>query len=239
MRVFTVLLVAVFLAYADSKNQVFSDLTTPLPLARGETLVLGIVGGWERWDAEQRIVRRIALRIRDKHLKGVHVETVENHKLDLARQLIRKAFDFNKDGKLDRSEAADVHLVLFGQSLGGSSVVRLARELEGEQVPVLFTLQIDSVGKNDSRIPPNVRAAANLYQSSLPVRGQSRIVAEDPARTRIIVNRQYHYRGKDIETPGEPWVRRFFLRGHVTMEYDPEVWDEAERLLLSAISELR
>ncbi len=33
-------------AWADSKYQMFSDFTTPLPLHAGGTLVLGIVGGW-------------------------------------------------------------------------------------------------------------------------------------------------------------------------------------------------
>ena len=86
-------------AFADSRNQVFSDFTTPLPLRPGEILVLGIVGGWERWDAPQRAVRRTALELRDMRLPGVCVETVENHKLELARELVTKAFDFDKSAR--------------------------------------------------------------------------------------------------------------------------------------------
>src|SRR3954468_4371627 len=69
---------------ADSRNQAFSDFTTPLPLKPQQTLVLGIVGGWERWDNPDRITTRIARMIRDLEVPGVFVETVENHKIDLA-----------------------------------------------------------------------------------------------------------------------------------------------------------
>src|SRR4051794_19162407 len=106
-------------AFADSINQVFSDFTMPLPVKPGETLVLGIVGGWERWDAPQRSVRRTALEIRDMRIPGVWVETLENHKLYLARELVQKAFDFNKSGELDSSEKAAARLLIYGQSLGG------------------------------------------------------------------------------------------------------------------------
>jgi len=78
--------------HASSTNQEFSDFTTPLPLKSGDTLILGIVGGWERWDAPQRGVRKTALELRAMNLPGVYVETVENHKLDLAEQLVDRAF---------------------------------------------------------------------------------------------------------------------------------------------------
>ena len=62
-RVKAVLCLALLLGLnlqADSRNQVFADFTTPLPLKPQQTLVLGIVGGWERWDNPERITTRIA-----------------------------------------------------------------------------------------------------------------------------------------------------------------------------------
>lgn len=215
------------LLVADSKNQVFGDFTTPLPLAGGSTLVVGVVGGWERWDAEQRIIRRIALRLRERKLPGVWVETVENHKLGLGEELIRKAFP----------NPADARLVVYGQSLGGPAAVQLARRLHEGGYGVRRLVVIDCVGDGGEVIPPNVGSALNLYQrdSWWPVVGAKRIRAEDPARTEILGNEQFRYRGKRIEMPGEPWIRRTFMRGHLKMEYDPAVWQLVEERLAEAI----
>ncbi len=90
--VLTGVLISAIPARASSKNQEFSDFTTPLPLTPGDTLILGIVGGWERWDAPQRGVRKTALELRDLRMPRVYVETVENHKLELARQLVDRAW---------------------------------------------------------------------------------------------------------------------------------------------------
>lgn len=227
MRAPVLALLPALIAFADSKNQVFSDFTTPLPAPPGSTLVVGVVGGWERWDAEQRIIRRIALRLRDRKLPGVWVETVENHKLHLAEQLVCRAFP----------DPAAARLVIFGQSLGGSASIRLARRLGGLGYSVTRLVVIDSVGGGDRWIPPNVASALNLFQrdSWWPVRGEKRIRAEDPARTRILENREFRYNGRRIDMPGEPWIRRTFMRGHLKMEYDPEVWSLVEQRLLEAL----
>ncbi len=220
--------------WPDSRNQVFSDFTTPLPIAERDTLVLGIVGGWERWDKEELVIRAVCLRLRARRLPGVHVETVENHKLFLAHQLITR--DRNHDGQINPSEAASANILLYGQSLGGQAVIHLARWLRDRRVPVRLTVQIDSWGFDDSRIPPNVQAAANLYQRDLPVRGQSKIHPEDPTRTRILGNWRYRYnRANPVPLPGESWLRRFWLRGHLKMGYDQNVWRQVEELLLAAL----
>lgn len=214
---------------ADSRNQVFSDFTTPLPLPAGSTLVIGVVGGWERWDAPQRIVRRVALRLRDRRAPGVWIETVENHKIELAEQLIRRAFP----------DPPRARILLFGHSLGGSVAVRFARRLHELGYPVHRLVVIDAIGKDSRRIPPNVASALNLYQrDSWPVAGQSRIEAEDPRRTVILGNRRFSYWGKHIDMETEPWVRRVFTRGHLKMEYDPEVWRAVEDALLEEFARI-
>jgi pimeloyl-ACP methyl ester carboxylesterase len=219
------LLVLAALASGDSRNQVFSDFVTPLPLPEGDTLVLGIVGGWERWDNPVRVIRRIALNVRDRNLPGVHVETVENHKLYLAGELLRKAFPHPRQARL----------ILFGQSLGGRAALRLCRTLNEQTMPVRRVIVIDAYGNDPYTVPPNVTEAANLFQRDyFPVRGAPSITAEDSARTRIIENTQYFYRGKDIPMPDEFWKNRAFMGAHLKMEYDPQVWAHVERLIVEA-----
>lgn len=228
-------------AAASSKYQEFSDFTTPLPLGKGDVLVLGIVGGWERWDRE-RIVRSIALDVRAKHYEGVYAETVENHRMELARELLLKAFDTNGDGELDAEEKAGARLILYGQSLGGSAAVRYARELGEQGIPVMLLVAIDSYGRGANRVPPNVAAALNLYQRDhLFLKGERHFTAEDPARTRILGNFRFRYRGKNVndlgieDYAGEPWIRRAAIGSHLKMEYDKRVRKIVRDAVMNAI----
>jgi len=235
-RVLVVLCLAVLPGWnlqADSRNQVFSDFTTPLPLKPQQTLVLGIVGGWERWDNPERITTRIARTIHDLQLPGVFVETVENHKIDLADELIHRAFP----------DPLNARLVVYGQSLGGAAAIRLCERLKTRGLVVRLLILIDAVGKPRYTIPSNVLAAANLYQRSSywPIVGANQIRAADPARTRILCNSEYHYSyrwwsGKKIEQPAdETWLRWNWMGGHLRMEYDPEVWGRVRDLMVAEL----
>jgi hypothetical protein len=164
----------------------------------------------------------------------VHVETFGNHKSSVAIDFIRRALDYNRDGILNPVECSSLRIILYGQSLGGRAVVKLARELESMGVPVELTVQVDSVGLNDSVIPPNVHFAANLYQEELlSIRGESQISAADPSRTKIIANIRWH----PIQATGAPesWLRRRFGGAHALMEADPQVWSRVESWILNAI----
>jgi hypothetical protein len=223
-------------AFADSKNQAFADFTTPLPIKRGEILVLGIVGGWERWDAPQRGIRRTALELRARQLPGVWVETVENHKLFLGEELVRRAFDFDKSGRLDAAETEAAQIIVYGQSLGGRATLRFCRWLREQGIRVRLAVVIDSWGRDPYTVPPNVAVAANLYQHDFgAVRGATKILAEDP-QTRILGNWRYSYSGREVSMPGEPWTHRWFMGSHLKMEYDPEPWGRVLNLLISACS---
>lgn len=230
---------------ADSKNQVFSDFTTPLPLQRGDVLVLGIVGGWERWDAE-RIVRRAALKVREQEWQGVYAETVENHKMELAWELLERALDWNGNGQLDEDERKGARLIVYGQSLGGSAAMRFARDLKERDIPVLLVVIVDSYGSGDRVVPSNVTAALNIYQRDhLVIRGERKFSAEDPSRTKILGNRRFYYRGKGSRELGseryrsEAWHRRVFLGSHLKIEYDEEVNELLQKTILSHIPEDR
>lgn len=230
--------VACVAAQADSRNQTFDDFATPLPVKPGETLVLGIVGGWERWDNPGRCIRRTAIAIKRRELKGVWVESVENHKLDLAERLIREAFDFNRDGKLGEEEAKQARLVLFGQSLGGRAVLRLARSLHTWGVPVRLVVVVDGYGKDSYTVPPNVRAAANWFQRNhLFINGAPELRAEDPSRTRILFNRRLSYKGREREfqIDEQSRMQTLFMGEHLVMEFDMPLWREVEEMVISAV----
>ncbi len=241
LRVVICLLALCLSSVASSKYQEFSDFTTPLPLKKGDVLVLGIVGGWERWDRE-RLVRSIALDVRAKHYDGVYAETVENHRMELAHELLLKALDTNRDGELDAGEKACARLILYGQSLGASAAVRYARELGREGIPVLLLVSIDSYGHGDNLVSPNVAAALNIYQRDhLFIKGEGNFAAEDPTRTKILGNYRLRYRGKGVDDLGvpdyadEPWIRRAVIGSHLKIEYDKRVRNMVREAVLNAI----
>lgn len=237
LQIISVILAAGALALADSKSQAFDDFVTPLPVQPGETLVLGIVGGWERWDNPGRCIRRTAIELKRQYRPGVHIETVENHKLQLGEELVRRAFDFDSDGTLSEGEASRAKLILFGQSMGGRAVLRLARTLNGWGVPVRLAVLVDAYGKDPYTVPPNVREAANIFQRDhLFIKGAPEIRPEDPSRTRVLFNRQVSYKNRRIPLEDHSGVERFFMDEHAMVEYDAEIWDEVRRLIIEAMA---
>jgi pimeloyl-ACP methyl ester carboxylesterase len=219
------------------RAQNYEDFITRTPLKGGDVLVVGFMGGRESWDNHQRGVRKLALRLRSMNLPGVHVETVENKKRRLAVELIRNAFDRDLDGRLDEGEQASARVIVYGQSFGGAAVVKLARQLKKMGVPVLLTLQVDSVGRGDKVIPSNVARAANLFQrDGLIIKGEREIRAEDPSRTTIIGNFKFDYSGKKIDLAEVSWLKRLFRTAHTKMDHDPEVWALVERAILDVIA---
>ncbi|MGA2569422.1 MAG: hypothetical protein ABSF23_02795 [Terracidiphilus sp.] len=215
--------------------QRYSDLTTPTPLPPGSTLVIGFLGGYDRWDDEHRSVRRLILDLRRQ--PGVFAESISNHNRSLALKLIRRALDANRDGRLEPNEKAAARIVLFGQSWGGAAAVDTARDLEKLGVPVLLTVQVDSVGMEDAVIPANVRAALNFYQHDpFTIQGRAGIRAADPSRTRILGNFEEAYVFRPIDESNASWPRRVFGGSHTKMELDPAVWSRVEQTILDAIA---
>ena len=222
-------------------GQRMRDFKTRRPMTAGSTLVVGFVGGFEHWDDPHRGVRKIALNIERMQLRGVHIETAENHRIGTALQFIRAAIDADGDGQLEKKERANARIVLYGQSWGGAAAIKVARELQDWGVPVLLTVQVDSVGWNDQVIPANVHSAANFYQHDpLTIQGRNVIRAEDPQRTRIIGNIQMTYLLRPYNSLSEAdssWIRRVFGGSHAKMEVDPIVWMSVQALILHAIAE--
>jgi hypothetical protein len=211
-------------------------LSTPTPLNDDHTLVIGFLGGRQRWDDDSRGVRQLAVKLDEMNLPAVEVETFQNRRRDLAMEFIHKALDRNEDGHLDPRERATARLILYGQSLGGSAVVKFSKDLEKLDVPVLLTVQVDSVGFSDHLIPPNVLKAANLFQSNDWIfRGEDKILALEPESTSILANIEFDYSEREVDMSAQPWQRRLFSTPHSMMDADPEVWALVEDLILAEI----
>jgi hypothetical protein len=220
----------------------YFHFSTPTPIDEGQTLILGFLGGRENWDDSSRGVRQLAMKIESMNLPDVHIETLENRKRDLAMELIQSSFDSNQDGYLDERERSTARLIMYGHSLGGAAVVKLSHNLRDLGIPVLLTVQIDSVGftYDDHVIPSNVRRAANLYQlDGWLLVGEDEIVPEDPERTKIIANLKFVYKNKEVDMSGVPWERRLLSVPHSKMDADPEVWSTVEQIILSEIGDMK
>ncbi len=157
-----------------------------------------------------------------------------NHDSGNALKTVLQLLDANGDGRLSAGEKNAARIVIYGHSWGASETVTLARRLGALGIPVLLTIQVDSVEKNnedDRSIPPNVRAAVNFYQTRGLVHGRSLIAAMDPARTKILGNYESSYREHPISCAGFPWFARTFMRPHIEIENDPSVWTRIETLI--------
>jgi pimeloyl-ACP methyl ester carboxylesterase len=235
----TLLFAGVLLSCLTARAQRLADLAVPTPVPPGSTLVIGFLGGFERWDNEDRGVRRLVLKLRER--RGIFAESISNHNQRVALKLIRRALDTNGDGKLDAAERARARVILFGQSWGGGATISVARELDRLGVPVLLTAQVDSVGLRDQIVPANVRAAVNFYQHDpFTFIGRSEIRAADSSKTAILGNFEESYIGRrpldHSASSNSSWARSTFGGSHARMEADPAIWNSVEQYISEAIS---
>src|SRR6267142_991608 len=216
-------------------HQRWEDFTLRTPIAPGETLIIGFQGGRDAWNNQKVGVGRMAAKLRKMTLPKTHVETVENTKRELALRLVREALDRNRDGTLDEGERRAARIILYGESFGGAAVAKFARQLQELDVPVLLTVQVDSVGIGDEVVPANVTAAANLYQrNGWIIHGPQEIRAQDPARTRILGSFGYDYSDSKIDISDLPWYKTILRHDHVKMDRDPLVWQRVEEFIVKA-----
>ncbi len=199
-------------------------------------LVIGFVGGFIRHDDPVHSEVQLAARLRKAYPSGVDVETFESYHGENALKKIVSVLDTDRDGTLTSSEKQNARIILYGHSWGASEAIAIARELEKEGIPVLLTIQVDSVAKlhqNDEVIPANVARAVNFYQPDGFVHGQSAIRAADPARTKIIGNYRFDYKASAYACNEYPWYDRYLVKSHTQIECDPNVWKQAEALIRS------
>ncbi len=206
------------------------------------TIVIGFVGGFVQHDNLVHSEVQVAARIRNEYPLGVEVETFESYRVKRALRKVQGLLDANHDGTLTPEEKQHARIIIYGHSWGGSAAVALARDLQKVGIPVLLTIQVDSVSKfdqNDAVIPANVARAANFYQPYGLIHGRSNIRAADPTRTRIIGNFRFDYKSSPYNCAGYPWYDRLFVKSHTQIECDEEVWKRAESLIRSELPPLK
>jgi pimeloyl-ACP methyl ester carboxylesterase len=214
-------------------------ITASDPLPTAPVIVIGFVGGFVRHDDMVHSAVQVAAHLRQDYPSGVYVEVLENHQREKAHADIVRWVDTNRDGTLSIDEKQNARIILYGHSWGASEAITLARELGREGIPVLLTIQVDSVpkpGENDKVIPPNVAEAANFYQLNGFLHGEPQIRAADPAHTRILGNFRFDYKANPIDCKQYPWYDRIFMKFHTEIECDPKVWTQVESMIHSRLS---
>ena len=206
-------------------------INKPAPVS---TIVIGFVGGFVHRDDARHSEVQLAEKLRAEYPDRTHIELFENRQRPQARQAIHKWLDADADGSLSDTERRAARIVLYGHSWGASAVITLARELQRENIPVLLTVQVDSIprrGQNDRVIPENVSKAVNFYQTRGILHGQPQITAADPSHTQILGDFRYDYKNEPTACRAYPWLNRHLFKGHTSIECDPQVWSRVESLI--------
>ena len=197
-------------------------------------IVVGFTGGFVRHDDPRQGPVQLADRLRQAFSNDAYVQVFENRHRKAALHTIVRLLDTDHDGSLSHAEKDRARVILYGHSWGGAAVVLLARELDRAGIPVLLTVQVDSVAKfwqQDAVIPDNVVAAANFYQPHGLVHGRSLIWAANGAKTQILGNHRFDYHQTPVECHDISWFDRTFMSNHMKSECDPNLWSEVEALV--------
>jgi pimeloyl-ACP methyl ester carboxylesterase len=211
------------------------------PCQRREPLiVIGFMGGHIRAGNLAHGEARLASDLDRRYPAAVDAMTFANRHAGDALRTVLRLLDTSKDGRLSEAEKRAARIVLFGHSWGASEAIHFAQELDRHGIPVLLTIQVDSVeksGEDDGSIPPNVREAINFYQAEGLLHGRSSIQAIDPKRTKILGSYESKYKKSPVSCAGYSWFARAFMRPHIEIENDGAVWDRIEALIVARASE--
>jgi hypothetical protein len=221
------------LPYVDTADSRAGSQNDPSATHR-KLIVIGFMGGNVRANDFVHREAGMAKDLQQRYPLALHAAVFANHDGDAALESVLQLLDKDDDGCLSAREKSVARIVIYGHSWGASETVTLARRLNHLSIPVLLTIQVDSVQKlneHDGRIPPNVREAINFYQSEGLLHGRPRIQAMDPERTTILGNFESAYKDDPVSCTGYPWFARTFMKQHIEIENDPRVWGRIEALI--------
>jgi len=208
-------------------------------IALSNVIVIGFVGGFVRHDDVRHTEVGFAGLLRERYPSVVRAEVFSNHDGKNALRRVVQLLDTNRDGVLTAGEKEQANIIIYGHSWGGSQAVTLARQLGRLGIPVLLTIQVDSVhkpGHDDAVIPPNVRNATNFYQTRGLIHGRSSIRVADRSRTNIMGNFQMTYQDRHINCDNYPWIARHLNKPHHEIENDPLLWEQIASMIDSELS---
>ena len=128
-------------------------------------IVIGFVGGLIRHDNLAHSEVQLAARLRQAFPLGVDVETFESYHRGKARTTVLRLLDVNHDGTLTSEEKQNARIIIYGHSWGGDEAIILARELEKDGIPVLLTVQVDSISRvhHDDQGHPRERSPGRQF----------------------------------------------------------------------------
>ncbi len=207
---------------------------TLVPASLSKLMVIGFMGGNVHAANTVHRESHVIGSLRERFPATVDAQIYANRDGALALKAVLAHLDRDGDGHLNAMEKSSARIVIFGHSWGASQTVALADALNRLGIPVLLTIQVDSVQKmaqNDGIIPPNVHEAVNFYQTEGLLRGRRMIAAADPTKTRILGNFESSYRDNPVSVSGYPWYARAFMKQHIQIESDPKVWDQVEAMI--------
>ena len=216
-----------------------ADGVSPVSSVQPPAIAIGFVGGFVHPDDARHAEVQLARRLSATYGGRVHSEIFDNHHRREAYLAIHKWLDWDHDGDLSDGERRASRIVLYGHSWGAAAVVDLARELQRENIPVLLTVQVDSIhkiGEDDRTVPANVAKAVNFYQTHGWLHGRPEIAAADPSHTQILGQYRFDYEKMPAECNSYPWADRVFFKGHTSIECDPTVWTQVGDLIDAALS---
>jgi hypothetical protein len=215
-------------------------LSEPLSTRAPRAIVIGFMGGNVGATDPTRNELIIANRLRLSYPQGVDFEVFENRRMEDAHQKILLLLGASRGHALTPAEKRQAHIILYGHSWGASAAVTLAQELQHDGVPVALTVQVDSVqkkGQDDALIPGNVAQAVNFYQPNGWLHGRPEIRAQDASRTRILGNFRVNYKNAPAECRPYPWYERAFIKTHIAIECDPDLWKRIEGLIRDSLAQ--
>lgn len=208
------------------------------PPSAPANIVVGFVGGFVRHNNPHHGPVQLAERIQRNAASDTYVRVFENRHRRAAYNTILQLLDADHNGILTTDEKTRARIILFGHSWGASAVVMLARELDRAGIPVLLTVQVDSVAKlwqNDGIIPENVAEAVNFYQPHGFIHGRAQIVPADAAKTQVLGNYRFDYMKAPVKCEASSWFDHL-TPNHAQSECDPHLWTQVEELVRERLS---
>jgi hypothetical protein len=222
-------------ATANGAHSIPSPAAASTPsLALRKLIVIGFMGGNVQADNFVHREASMAKDLEQRYPLALHAAVFANRDGEAALAFVLQHLDKDENGCLSEREKNTARIVIYGHSWGASQTIALAQRLNHLNIPVLLTIQVDSVQKwnqHDGRIPPNVHEAVNFYQSEGLLHGRPLIQAMDPQRTTILGNFESAYKDHPVSCAGYPWFARAFMKQHIEIENDPRVWNRIEALI--------
>jgi hypothetical protein len=215
-----------------------AEPAAPSQATNPSQIVIGFAGGYVSSTNMNHAEVQLAATLRKSYSPDVYVGAFENHKGAAAYQKIIRLLDTDHDGTLSPQEKKNAHIIMYGHSWGASECLEIARMLQKIDVPVLLTIQVDSVAKphqDDGLVPANVLEAANFYQPYGHLHGRAEIRAADPSHTKILGNYAFDYKTNPVKCKGYPWWDQVFAKYHTEIECDTVVWDKIDSLIRASL----